>query len=295
VAIVSNGQFGPHPGTERHPQGRLFKPEYSGSPSRFDLGNWLQSDKRDVVAWHHNTGDFPEYDSDGRMDLDDANISFDNDDRAQHKDLGYLQGMHFGTPAAGFSRWYGGTRDQGDRAGVQGHPVRLARDTIRQPSEHVAQSVKTDEHGLRVWSDRAANFDEGLQNDVESGRTIPYRNDFEDEGSTSFKALRDTARTWGEDVLAAKQRNTWGMNRVSPAQVAAAERGYNPVLPSGQIVGRAQAARQPMLPVDNHQTFARATPGDYMTRQVQPDSVRDVEESMLANPIPHTVLRRPQY
>lgn len=297
MVVISEQEFPPRPGTARHPQGRMFKPEYSSSPERLYTDNWLQSDNRDVVAWHHNMGDLPEFDSDGRMGPPgDYLVTADPKDRPVHKDLGYMQGMHFGTPAAGFDRW--GKQQPVETAGgpattnpaVQGHPVRLPRSAMHTPTKDTRR-----DGGDPRWSDHQANFSSNLQDAVDAGGVVPYRNDVEDEGSTSYKALRETARTWSDDVMDAKQQNTWGMNRVSPGQFAAAERGYNPVLRSGRIMANAQRTQQPHLPYDNPQTLARTVHETDRTSREMPSSVRDTERSVMGNPAPHVEMRRPMF
>lgn len=307
MAIYSDRQMGPFEGSERNPQGRLFKPAFSGN--RMDVSSWLQSDAKDTVQWHHNRGDFPEYDSDMRMD--DDTLDYDEQDRAVHKDLGYQQGMHFGTPSAGFDRWGGSVQTGDERKGypelrsVQGHPVRLARSAMYEPpadatpdnNTKVARPEASDydpSERQGRWTDKAANFSPKLQNAVERGKVIPYENRFEDEGSTSYKALRDTARTWSEDVEEAQRRSGWGEERVRPAEAAAVAAGYNPVLRSGERVANARQTQQPMFP-GGDRAFTRAVPGEYATRREFPNSARDLEDDMMANPARYTEMRRPSF
>jgi hypothetical protein len=250
---------------------------YTGSPSRFEPQNWLKDDDKDFVTWHHNRGDFPEFDSDDRHGSGEwggFDIHEDDEGRLRHKDLGYMSGMHFGTPKAGYDR-YGGSE-------AVGHPVRIARSTLETPLSINVQADKDPETGMRRWTDKEANFSPSLQDKVEDGKTIPYENTFEDIGSTSYKALRYTARTWADDVEAAHERNRGG---VSAAQLDAVKKGYDLALPSGKRAASIYENRQPQLPFESGQVL------DRYGRSHSNQSAEAVGE-MLRNPAPYTTLRK---
>lgn len=93
------------------------------------------------------------------------------------------------------------------------------------------------------WNDAAANFSEKSTDLVESGKTLAYRNDVEAKGSTSYRTLPETARTWSEDVMSAvdptrgnvASKFGWAddtsfRNKPHPALVHLAEAGYDPVV-----------------------------------------------------------------
>src|SRR6185436_5521614 len=93
------------------------------------------------------------------------------------------------------------------------------------------------------WTDSAANYAEKATDLVESGKTLAYRNDVEAKGSTSYRTLPETARTWSEDVMSAAdptsghlaskygwKDDTSFRNKPHPALVHLAEAGYDPVV-----------------------------------------------------------------
>lgn len=310
MVAYSDRQLGPFEGSQRNPQGRLFKPPSSGrSPSRFDLGNWLQSDSRDMVTWHHNDKEaLPEYDRSDFYDYlgdEPGDVRYDDSDRQIHGELGYAEGMHFGTPQAGFERY---PVQSGDEAkgypkmrSVHGHPVRFARDAIHEPSSMSSRNASSTDRqtGMGRWQDRAVNFNpelqDRLQDRLQDGAVLPYRNDYEHEGSTSFKASRDTVRTWGEDVRAAAQRDGWGERRVTPGQLAAAEAGYEPVLRSGHRMAEVRGTHQKELPFASGSVPRRVANDDGMVRSMMPNPINDFEDRMLTNPAQYTEFRRPSF
>ena len=79
------------------------------------------------------------------------------------------------------------------------------------------------------WLDDAANFSPHLTDLVEQGKILPYRNEYEDPGTTSYRGKPESLETWGEHVLNADQAEI-SRSKPSRAQVAAAKAGYEPVI-----------------------------------------------------------------
>ena len=270
----------PLEGTAKNPQGRLFSPtgQFSGDPFKLAPENWMkQSDTPahdDIIAWHGSEeSQLPredEYENRawepghgvGPDWGDDDDVGDDYSVDSQERPMGgygSAVGMHFGNSEAANSR--------GGRPFL--HPVRIPKagvvnappGTYRTPlpggmasfgpyrSDHEEYDPET-KTGIpdTRWSDEAANFSERATDEVEMGAVVPYRNDVEAQGSTSYRALPDVVRTWGEDVSAARDPMTgrpasekygWSdsqafRNRPHPGLVAAAEAGYNPVTQPGK-------------------------------------------------------------
>lgn len=309
----------PLPGTEKHPQGRLFAPVggYAGDPWKLSPENWMPTVKPsgltrgpdtverddeglmrrvpgmvestkpqvtpaaahgDITSWHSSTSSaVPRYDDpDSRQidqyehegpDWDNSEIDPEtgdyNDDyvdfSVDHKDrpmanYGSAVGMHLGDIKAATDR---------DSARDFIHPLRIPRDTLAPPprgnfstdrpggsiaagSMRSQNRVLNQETGERTedtrWSDQAANFASRATDLVESGKTLAYRNDIEAAGSTSYRTLPETTRTWSEDVLGSTTpggRSVPGESADTehglrgtphPALVHLAQQGYNPVV-----------------------------------------------------------------
>lgn len=237
----------------------------AGDPWKQSPENWLrQSDTpshNDIITWHASESsqlaryddadsrqldqydfegadwDNHEIDEEGNYNEDYTDFSVDAKDRPM-ADYGSAIGMHFGDPGAAGAR-------PGSREWV--HPARIPQESLVQPPRG---NFATDRPGGSIaagpykshttiynsetgestpdtrWSDPAANFADKATDLVESGKTIAYRNDVEMPGSTSYRTLPETTRTWGEDVLEDKTAH--------PAMRAAAEQGFNPVMRSSQ-------------------------------------------------------------
>jgi hypothetical protein len=273
----------PYEGTEKHPQGRLFAPTggYTGDPMRLHPSNWMrQSDTPahdDVISWHgsedsqlarsdeyeHRASDPSDfegadwgnayYDDEGEENEDYRDWSVDSQERPM-TNYGSAVGMHFGDLEAAASR--------APRPFM--HPARIPAETLADPprgtfmTERPGGSIAggpyrsnndivNRETGERTkdtrWSDSAANYAEKATDLVEQGKTLAYRNDVEAVGSTSYRALPETARTWSEDVMQARnplngrpasEKYGWTgdehafRNKPHPALVHLAEAGYDP-------------------------------------------------------------------
>lgn len=267
----------PLPGTAKHPQGRLFAPVggYAGDPWKLHPDAWMGGKAHsDPIAWHNSdSSQLPRYDDaenrqidqydhegadwgneeideDGEYNDDYHDFSVDDKDRPMAT-YGSAVGMHLGDVAAAmtFGREYT-------------HPMRIPADTIAAPpkgnfsterpggsiaagSMRSQNRIVNSETGERSedtrWSDPAANFASRATDLVESGKTLAYRNDIEAPGSTSYRTLPETGRTWSEDVLGSTTpsgRNMPGHSADTehgfrgtphPALVHLASLGYNPV------------------------------------------------------------------
>lgn len=213
----------------------------------------------DTVAWHNSeSSQPPRYDDPSNRQVDEFEHSgedWDNPYLIEHPetgeeienpdykdfsidkkgrpmaDYGSAVGMHLGTVQAAttFGREYT-------------HPLRIPSDTIAPPprgnfsterpggsiaagSMRSQNRILNEETGERTedtrWSDPAANFATKATDLVASGKTLAYRNSIEAPGSTSFRTLPETTRTWSEDVLSSRGAH--------PALTHYAEQGYNPV------------------------------------------------------------------
>lgn len=270
----------PYEGTEKHPQGRLFAPTggYTGDPWKLAPENWLgQSDTPahdDIVSWHSSEestlprsdeyehrqhepgyGTGPDWGDDDDEEEYGDDFSVDAKDRPMGE-YGSVVGMHFGNIKA--------ATDRSPRPYV--HPARIPNETLADPprgtfmTERAGGSIsggpfRSDreivnaETGERTkdtrWTDSAANYSLKGTDAVEEGKTLAYRNDVEAQGSTSYRTLPETARTWSEDVMQARnplngrpasEKYGWTgdehafRNKPHPALVHLAEKGYDPVV-----------------------------------------------------------------
>jgi hypothetical protein len=125
-------------------------------------------------------------------------------DRGPHLDVGYgdASGMHFGDKATAVER--------GLLAGRQFvHAARLT-------------GPKT-----ALLSDRDANYSGHADKAVREGKTVPYRNDYENPGAISYRALPETTKTWSQDVTQTPSAH--------PALQRLAATGYNPVMEPEEV------------------------------------------------------------
>ncbi len=258
------------PGTEKNPQGRLFKPEYTGDPHKLSPENWMKGDAStplirheekmafggtsgsqdpvpraagDILTYHTNMGALPVADNVFRGK---GPQSRDSKGRAVGED-GSLVGMHFGTVKAGYDR----VSHNKDPSAAQAHPVKFhssaqfgAYDTIEgKQTTPLAEQTRSPS----PWSDDAANISEKATDAVETGYAVPYRNDVEDEGSISYRTKRANVRRWSTDVkLGIGQR----VGEPHPAYKYLADKGYNPVIETGKIHEAIQYQPR-QLPLDN--------------------------------------------
>ena len=104
-----------------------------------------------------------------------------------------------------------------------------------------------------LWTDEAANYNADLTDQVEQGKVLPYRNEVEDRGSTSYRGKPEALETWGEHVRSTEHEHAavdhintsddveetggrvvpdpgFARSRPSRAQVAAAKAGYEPTI-----------------------------------------------------------------
>ena len=104
---------------------------------------------------------------------------------------------------------------------------------------------------------------------VESGKTLAYRNDVEAKGSTSYRTLPETTRTWSEDVMQARnplngrpasEKYGWSgdehafRNKPHPGLVHLAEQGYDPRLDPKQDMQKSHlAGKQLGLPFEGEE------------------------------------------
>lgn len=248
------------PGTAKHPQGRLFKPEYTGDPHKLSPENWMSQDASvpferkvdrgayggtsgdqptanrnagDILTYHTNmTGELPAKDDPFRPELGMSVTGTDAKGRPFGPD-GSPVGMHFGTVKAGWDR----IAHENDPQPAVAHAVKLPAskqfgrgDT---PFNWDPKGRHVDPSGpVTPWDDDTANHNSSLTDMVEEGYAIPYRNNVEDEGSISYRVDRSQVRTWGEDVKAAPKS---GKGAPHPAYQYLAEKGYNPVIETGKI------------------------------------------------------------
>jgi hypothetical protein len=223
---------------------------YNQVPSRGDIISWHASESSQLPRYDdpHSrqvSEDFGQSDDYSQQlsddDFDDFNdytdYSVDEQERPM-ADYGSAIGMHFGSILA--------AKERAGRAFV--HPVRIPRETLEEPppgsfstdrpggayggqyrSQHKIRNYETGEVSEDVrWTDRAANYAERATDLVEQGKTIAYRNDVEAAGSTSYRALPETVRTWSEDVLEAPT-GSFDVGRPHPGLTHLAKQGYNPV------------------------------------------------------------------
>ena len=232
---------------------------------------------RQIDQYEHEGPDWDnsEMTEEGDYNEDYTDFSVDEKDRPM-ANYGSAVGMHFGDVKAGIER-------DKDRTREHIHPVRIPSETLTDPprgnfsTERPGGSIAAGPYRSNVnvinaetkeispdtrWNDAAANFATKATDLVESGKTLAYRNDVEAAGSTSYRALPETVRTWSEDVLGASSPRTGRAatagerpdeesgfrNEPHPALVHLAQQGYNPV------VRRSERARdtpvQPELPLE---------------------------------------------
>jgi len=98
------------------------------------------------------------------------------------------------------------------------HAARLSSPKFT-PKDHYGSSAANE-----VWGDKTANSllpstRDVIEQQVAEGSVIPYKNETEDFGSTSYRARPEAVRTWSEDVQAD--------NNSAPALKHLAKKGYN--------------------------------------------------------------------
>jgi len=247
----------------------------SGTPAHNDIITWHGSessqlprydmpDMRQVDPYEHEGADWGNEEIDpetGEYNDDYVDYSVDTKDRPM-ADYGSAVGMHFGSPNAAISR--------GETSSPRPflHAVRLPESTLAPPPRggfstprpggsiaggdyRSGNLIVNKETGERTkdtrWSDAAANFATKATDLVESGHSIAYRNDVEAKGSTSYRTLPETVRTWSEDVLGATSPRTGRpstpgeqadvasgfRNEPHPGLVHLARAGYNPQVRPG--------------------------------------------------------------
>lgn len=229
-------------------QRQLFDPGERKDPWANHPDDWTNSPN---TVWHSTTSQ-----------------NLPRGDRADAQGLrsypaGPSEGMHFGTLQSAVDR----ADATVGLASSYAHPARLAAEQFR-PRDTVRSNVRRESReGKTVWSDAVANQDmdtarlpsskkdleahltasEQVGAAVRQGMAIPYRNSFEDVGSTSYRVRPEGVRTWSEDVAADPNAH--------PALKHVAERGYNPRIDFAKdtdAVGEFHALMgnpsQPMLP-----------------------------------------------
>jgi hypothetical protein len=242
------------------------------TPAHSDVISWHGSEEsalpREDLYEHRasDEGDFegsdwnnPYYDDEGEENPDYVDYSVDSHDRPM-TNYGSAVGMHFGSLKAVVDRDSKAT----PRPFV--HPARIPEATMAPPPTggfstdrpggsiasglyRSGQTIVNQETGEKTvdtrWGDAAANYAEKGTDLVEQGKTLAYRNDVEAQGSTSYRTLPETARTWSEDVMQARspingrpasEKYGWSgdehafRNKPHPALVHLAEKGYDPVV-----------------------------------------------------------------
>jgi hypothetical protein len=314
---VADQTSGPYEGTAKHPQGRLFAPlgSYTGDPWKLSPENWLKQSATpahgDIISWHsseeqtlprseeyehrqlepeHFAGaDWgnEEYDEEGEYNEGYEDYSTDTQERPMAA-YGSAVGMHFGDLAAASQR--------APRPFI--HPARIPKETLASPprgsfstprpggmpiggeykSNATIVNKETGEETKDTrWSDVGANFAEKATDLVERGKTLAYRNEVEARGSTSYRTLPETARTWSEDVLSSAHPGTgraaskygWTDDPHAfrgvphPVLVHLAESGYDPVIETNKTppaLNRYSSEYQLSLPFETSpgQTYEQA-------------------------------------
>lgn len=280
--VYTSDKSTPLEGTEKHGQGRLFAPtgRYTGDPWKLHPDEWLNQPKKpsfneipdsDTIAWHSSeSSQLPRYDDPEMRQVETEHDPYFDEEESEPEDYsvdekdrpvaeyGSAVGMHLGSIKAAQDRRQGFI-----------HPARIPRSTIAEPPEgqfatslggrlkagpyRSNSSIVNAETGETKpderWTDEAANYSTKSTDLVESGRTLAYRNTVEAQGSTSYRTLPESTRTWSEDVLGSRHPGTgqppkreggtkWenpdlehGFRNVPhPALTHLAERGYNPVI-----------------------------------------------------------------
>jgi hypothetical protein len=214
-------------------QGRLFNPVgmHTGNPWKLHPENWVEDESRGPVVWHatddetlagvnrpHNSPSFEGYkpesehpDNEWYRDKVGNRFHREDFDGMEGPDLnaanyGSAVGMHFGSQKAATERG----RQRGlDREWV--HPARIP-----------AEATRLNGRPIPEYKDDQANYTSEADLHVEAGKALPYRNNVEDAGSTSYRVLPETVRTWGEDVMSDRNAH--------PALTHLARHGYNPAV-----------------------------------------------------------------
>jgi hypothetical protein len=180
-------------------QARLFNPVgmHTGNPWKLHPDTWVEDESRGPVVWHSTDSEtLP------GTNRPESSPNYAGDRQSNY---GSAHGLHFGTQQAAL-----------DRAGQT--DARLA---------HVARiphGLLEDRFGSRIETrtDDAANYADDADDLVDLGHAVPYRNNTEDPGSTSYRVLPESVRTWGEDVMADRHAH--------PALTHLARHGYNPAV-----------------------------------------------------------------
>jgi hypothetical protein len=214
-------------------QARLFNPVgmHTGNPWKLHPENWTEDESRGPVVWHatddetlpgvnrpHNSPSFAGYrpesehpDNEWYRDKVGNRFHRDDFDSMAGPDLnaanyGSAVGLHFGSQQAAVER---GRERALNREWV--HPARIPTEALREGGRPI-----------REMEDDKANYTAEADRRVEAGKALPYRNNVEDAGSTSYRALPETVRTWGEDVMDDRHAH--------PALKHLARHGYNPAV-----------------------------------------------------------------
>lgn len=181
---------------------QLFDPgPEDQDPWKHSPENWL---KQPDIAWHAS--------NEQRLPRVDRTVSNPTEFNAeQFIQYGHAAGMHFGTLRAARER--SESAMYGRRAFI--HPARMVG-----PQYVPNFGDGTSGEGTNIVTDEHANYSHIANDAVRRGEVVHYRNDMEDHGSTSYRALPEATRTWSEEV------NT--DDTAHPALKYYAERGYNP-------------------------------------------------------------------
>lgn len=143
----------------------------------------------------------------------DANDIGDYDSEAPHP-----FGLHLGSSHAALTRSF-------DRLM---HPVVLTGEEFSPMSLGYSDSV---------WDDNEANGRNArLTKEVRAGRNIPYENQYEDEGSISYRAPVQNVQTWAQSVAKNPSAHTYAERR---AVRRGAELVYTPKIPYKEFGYRA--------------------------------------------------------
>lgn len=242
------------------------------------LPRYDDPDSRQIDPAEHEGVDWDneQYDENMEENEDYTDFSVDEKDRPM-ANYGSAVGMHFGDVKAAVDR-------DKDRIRENIHPVRIPGETVTPPprgnfsTERPGGSIAAGpmRSNVRIvnaetgemkedtrWADPAANFATKATDIVEKGGTLAYRNDVESAGSTSYRALPETVRTWSEDVLGATSPRTGRpatagehpdtehgfRNEPHPALVHLAQQGYNPLI-RRSARGQDPGGVQPELPLE---------------------------------------------
>lgn len=277
--FAPTGRYGGDP-WKLHPSNWMQQPAEGDTPAHSDIISWHGSEESSLPRsdeYEHRQLDPSEFEGadwgneqyDENMEEYEGYHDFSLDDKERPMtNYGSAVGLHFGSLEAAASR--------APRPHM--HPARIPSDTLVPPprggfatdrpgggiaggdykSNNVIVNEETGERTKDTrWSDSAANFAEKATDLVESGKTIAYRNDVEAKGSTSYRTLPETTRTWSEDVMSARSPDRgspaskygWNSdehnfrNTPHPALVHLAEAGYDPRLdpkadlPKGRAAG----------------------------------------------------------